>query len=539
MQKHDYLLLVILLTVLCYPLLSVNHMDMIQTMAGENIGNEFGASLVSMDYNGDGYDDLIVKAPLWHPTNQSGYYWEMYGKVYFYWGGPAFDNIPDFVIEGQHAYHLSGDSYTSRENPMICGGDMNGDGIDDLVIPERTADNTGTVSVYFGRQTPHSTPDIELYFPYPDTHNLFVYPLGDINGDMKADIAIITLNWNGGPLSILIWTNINAQPIMFRQHEYFSDINGVGDVNGDGYSDFVHYTQSGTTRTYTLFYGDSSLSFSDSLVVATDSVASDYYSTRLGDVNNDGINDFMTWNYRVWLGGDAITSSPDILLQVSPMTGFCYGMWPSGVSGDFNHDGYSDLCGADCWANGNNGEAGVWLGGAEMNGVCDLTIWPPTTYQHRNFGWSKAAGDFNGDGCCDLALGAPIFVEGDHWNTEGKVFVYAGNAQLADTTVANNDPVAPKPDENNWEIGVFPNPKYEKIHQNVRLIGGAYERKPLHLMLCVYNIKGQVVYQKAISPDDLKASNVEMDLPQMAAGIYILAVKENGVTRFSKKVSNF
>jgi len=125
-------LAVIALGVICLPFVAVNHMDLIATMYGEFTGNEFGASLVSMDFNGDGYDDLIVKAPLWHPDNLIGQYYEMYGKIYFYWGGPGFDNIPDFVIEGQHPKHFATDTYSRRENPMVNAGDMNNDGIEDL-----------------------------------------------------------------------------------------------------------------------------------------------------------------------------------------------------------------------------------------------------------------------------------------------------------------------------------------------------------------------------------------------------------------------
>ena len=72
----------IALGTVCLPLLAINHMDLIATMYGEFTGNEFGASLVSMDFNGDGYDDLIVKAPLWHPDNLIGQYYEMYGKIF-------------------------------------------------------------------------------------------------------------------------------------------------------------------------------------------------------------------------------------------------------------------------------------------------------------------------------------------------------------------------------------------------------------------------------------------------------------------------
>jgi len=546
MNKALFLALTALLLCLFLPFGAVNQMDLIQTMYGEYIGNEFGASLVSMDFNGDGYDDLIVKAPLWHPDNLSGPYYEMYGKVYFYWGGPNFDAIPDFVIEGQYPYHLASYTYTSRENPMINAGDVNGDGIDDLVIPERAPEilvpggGTRTASVYFGRANPQTTPDVELLYPYPDTNQIYVFPLGDINLDGKSDIAIILIPGYTVPqLSMLIWTDIVSQPFLFRQHSALSNLCGIGDFNGDGYADMVHYEQLGTTRTYKLFYGDSSCSLSDSLLLGIDSVATDRYSTPLGDVNGDGFNDFLSWNDKIWLGGQDINSTPDVVLQRSPMLSFNYGMWPSAVSGDFNNDGYSDLAGADNHSNGNSGMAGIWLGSSEMNGIRDLAINPPENYRYRNFGWGKAAGDFNGDGFCDLAFGAPIFDQGDHWHTEGRVFVYAGNAELIDTTVANDDELIPTPDTADWSIEIYPNPLGKSTKFSVSFIGEAFKRQNNHLEMGVYNLKGQGVILKAIDQTELQSDSLEFDLSHFPAGVYLITIKESGNNKITKKITKY
>ena len=99
MKKKFKLFFALTLGIVC--LSAQNHMDLMTTLYGEFIGSYFGRTVVSLDYNGDGYDDLVVASSLWNPN---GAYNEniWYGKIYFYWGGPGFDNVPDFVIEGTY-----------------------------------------------------------------------------------------------------------------------------------------------------------------------------------------------------------------------------------------------------------------------------------------------------------------------------------------------------------------------------------------------------------------------------------------------------
>ncbi|MDD3534384.1 MAG: FG-GAP repeat protein, partial [Candidatus Cloacimonetes bacterium] len=80
---------------LSLPLSAIDSLDIMNTFYGEFNGAWFGEQIVAMDFNGDGYDDLIVHAPNWNPNGvyNSDQRW---GKLYFYWGGPEMDNEPDF-----------------------------------------------------------------------------------------------------------------------------------------------------------------------------------------------------------------------------------------------------------------------------------------------------------------------------------------------------------------------------------------------------------------------------------------------------------
>ena len=534
-KMQTYLLLILFMAA---KLIAINQMDLMMTLTGEYIGCEYGTSIVSMDFNGDGYDDLIVKSALWHPTNQTGNYYEMYGKVYFYWGGPSFDELPDFVLEGQYPHHFAGYTYSSRENPMINAGDMNGDGIDDLIIPQRLADGTRCVAVYFGRAIPQSNPDIELHYPYPDTDKIFVYPLGDVNGDGKDDVSLTILT--GYPSNYaclnLIWTDVFDSPALFRTSAAALNLCGVGDVNGDGFADLVHYDQVGSNRSFSFYYGDESCSMADSLLIGTTSVAVDKYSSPIGDVNGDGVSDFVSWSKRIWLGNSMIDSDFDIIIDREPWLSFSYGMWPSIIHGDFNGDGLEDFAASDNRYAGNSGQAGIWLGRQDMNGTRDLSIDPPYSYRFRNFGWSKAAGDFNGDGYCDVAFSAPIWTQGHTWNTAGKVFIYAGNADLTDTTVANEDDVLPPARVEDWRIDLYPNPPpKDSPHIQVLFLGEAYSKEHGEITVQLYNLKGQRLEQQTLCVSTLQAGKLELKLNNYPASVYIVCIKTKGSIKYSKR----
>jgi len=129
-----------------------NHLDIMTYMSGEFGGSEFGESIASLDFNGDGYQDLVVSAGSWNP-NLTFADQNRWGKLYFYWGGPGFDNIPDFEIPGAYNWHMG--EYASVFN----AGDMNGDGVEDLIMFQRTPAFDSRIAVFFGRANPLNSPD--------------------------------------------------------------------------------------------------------------------------------------------------------------------------------------------------------------------------------------------------------------------------------------------------------------------------------------------------------------------------------------------
>jgi len=121
--------------------------------------DQSGRSVASAgDVNGDGIDDLIVGARYADPGSrgQAGETYVVFGREAATGGFPAaiqlegLDGSTGFRLEGVDAFDQSGRS-------VAPAGDVNGDGIDDMIIGARSADpggrdRAGESYVVFGRE---------------------------------------------------------------------------------------------------------------------------------------------------------------------------------------------------------------------------------------------------------------------------------------------------------------------------------------------------------------------------------------------------
>ena len=89
---------------------------------GENTDDQYGASVSSAgDVNGDGYDDVIVRAPF---SNGSSYI----GRAYVYLGSPSgISATPSATLTAEEGVYFFGASVSSA-------GDINGDGYGDVIV---------------------------------------------------------------------------------------------------------------------------------------------------------------------------------------------------------------------------------------------------------------------------------------------------------------------------------------------------------------------------------------------------------------------
>ncbi|NLK50269.1 MAG: T9SS type A sorting domain-containing protein, partial [Candidatus Cloacimonetes bacterium] len=203
------------------------------------------------------------------------------------------------------------------------------------------------------------------------------------------------------------------------------------------------------------------------------------------------------------------------------------------VYGDFNGDGYNDIAGANFKAYLYQGVAGFWLGGANPNTTCDLRIDRPPTSPFHQFGYCMAAGDFNGDGYCDLAISAPHPLDTYDPIYRGYVYIFAGNPDLTDTMVPIDDYLIP-PAADNIKINCYPNPFHAESPKISYEIEGELPDHLESVLWTIHNIRGQVVHRQTADQPSKSGSLLPKKL---SPGVYVVSLHINGQRVSSSKIT--
>lgn len=434
--------------------------------------DRFGGSVSNIgDINKDGFGDIIIGAD--GGLNNTQYS----GKAYLYLGGAEMDTVPDMILCGKKA----GDRFGS----IVSGArDLNQDGFADWIVTEgNNQDLTGIsrkVSVYFGGELNDTIPDLIIngqeVYPAGDIDkdgfddlivdwsvfrggnpmdNVadYLFPEycrvaagGDFNNDGFTDLIIGQPNdskngYGSGSASIFYGkAHLASDPdVVFygaQASEYFgSSVAGVGDINNDGFSDFIIGAHGNSkhgffTGASYLYLGGDPINTKPifSFFGQKSEVQLGYSASSAGDVNNDGFADFIIGGFatdyaNLYLGSPVIDSIPDFVFK-GKNQGAHFGNDVSSA-GDFNHDGYDDiLIGEFCNSEKDihMGRAYLYFGGPNMNTTPDLTFEGEEVF--NNFGQKVAcAGDLNGDGFSDIMIGAPRW---DRDNLFGRLYIFYG-----------------------------------------------------------------------------------------------------------------
>lgn len=347
--------------------------SMIHEILGSITERDFGKAVDGAgDVNNDGFDDFIVGIP------RDETFLPLHGSARIYSG-----------LDGTVLYQVLGGNILSEAGFAVAGlGDINGDGHSDFAVGERrayiTGANQGRVRVYSGIDrslirihTSQNTSEI----------GSSLANAGDVNGDgvndmivgmPKYDQVLGTSLPNAGRVTVFSGVD-GTEIVSVTGDEFLAELGhavaGVGDMDGDGFDDFV------ASEPYKTNIGNSGqgrvrvFSGADASVLHVVRGDASYRVGRsvagVGDIDGDGVVDFATDFSEATMANPVL---PDVVRIFSGANGSVIFEVPSvfGIAresqevaglGDLNGDGFPEIAVSSYRAWSGAGEVRVYASG--------------------------------------------------------------------------------------------------------------------------------------------------------------------------------
>ena len=415
-------------------------------ISGEAEGDQLGFGVSDAgDVNGDGHADLLIGAFGADPNGSTS------GATYVVFGaaGGFGSNLELAALDGSNGFQLSGVAVDDRAARVSAAGDVNGDGYSDLLIGADWDDphavfNAGAAYVVFGAAGGFGS-NLDLSAldgtngfklsgeAWRDCAGYSVSDVGDVNGDGFDDIIVgargadphgsysgssyLVFGAAGGfganlELSALDGTNGFQISGEAAGDQAGHSVSAAGDVNGDGYADFVigawgvddngndagsAYVVFGAARGFASNFDLSALDGTNGFQLPggwQGDLAGFSAVGGAGDVNGDGFDDVVVGAFVVGVndidpgaayvvfgaaGGFGATVQLSTLdgsngFQLSGEAHYDFAGRAVSGAGDVNGDGFSDLLVGAYQADGGGADSGASyvVYGRDFNGVVDF-----------------------------------------------------------------------------------------------------------------------------------------------------------------------
>ena len=301
----------------------------------------------------------------------------------------------------------------------ILIGDVNGDGLPDVVVVGGGI-NAGAVSLFLNDPTyPGQLQPEQIAATSTDYFGSAI--LADMNGDGVLDLAVSTIHYVPGSLfsDAGIFFGDPAHPGQFLPLQSLNlglaNVYGplVADFNQDGLNDLAVLTATNGASIVSIFFADP-LHPGQFTAGGTYSTSSGDVDELLGDFNGDGLPDVLSGN-TLLLNQAAHPGS----FSSIPSNEDASGSYAGFVVADLNGDGISDLIGlTDSYLQYEHGVGGIFVPGSATSLISDpgnpgqftaSGAYALGAFEHTSMGAAMAT-DINGDGQPDLVA---VPYEGD------------------------------------------------------------------------------------------------------------------------------
>jgi hypothetical protein len=374
-------------------------------ITGANTADTWGISVSGVgDFNKDGIDDFIVGGHGYDPPSRTdaGAAVVIFGKT----SGWADINVATFT-SGSAGFWIWGAATDDRWGSFTRAGDVNGDGVDDIVVGSTGADpqgksRAGSSCVIFGYSAGmYSTIDLSVFSSGSAGFKILgaaagdnsgaVAAAGDVNGDGYSDVIIAAYAYDGpagtdcgavyvifGHSAATAFTDIDLAALTSSQgfrvtgaaanDNLGSVISHAGDFNHDGYGDIIF--GSSVNKAYILFGHSNATAFPNVDLPTFTAGTMGFMMTGSGsfghdvrggaDLNSDGVDDVaITAPFHAPVGevyvlfGRSNVQFVNINVQASLSSDMGYrilgaapsmsGFWGVALVRDFDGDGVGDV----------------------------------------------------------------------------------------------------------------------------------------------------------------------------------------------------
>jgi len=255
--------------------------SLLLSIPGEAAGSQFGFGVGGVgDVNADGFDDIVAGAPSFNGNA---------GRGYIVSG-----------LDGSFLHVFDGEAGGDSLGIGAAGaGDINGDGVGDAIFGAQGAGANGKAYVYSGVD---GALIVETLAQAGSTAygQFFVDGVGDVNNDGTPDLYVGDYAASGGRGRAYVHSGIDGSVLHIFEGDPGDGLGpgrGTGDVDGDGFADLIigHYTNDsgGTNAGRVTIRSGRTGRILRTITSTTPLEALGFDAVGVGDVNGDGFIDYL------------------------------------------------------------------------------------------------------------------------------------------------------------------------------------------------------------------------------------------------------